>query len=123
MRILPLVGYNSIKALHAFQALILGLKMLPINLDKTFPEYSFDFNEKTDAEKETMLRQAVAFVDLSKDEIESILSFATDPNGIPYSKISLAQMKLETIFEIIVQVCLEIGRIEIRLVSEEEKKK
>ena len=123
MKLLPLTGYKSLRALNAFHSLLLGLKMLPINLDKDYVEFFASFKDKTDAEKEAALRQAVAFVQLSQDEVEALVSFGTDSNGIPYSSVNQKQLAPEELFDIIIAVCMEIGRIKIELVSEEEKKK
>lgn len=123
MKLIPLAGYKSLRVLNAFHSLLLGLKMLPINLDKDYVSFFESFKTKTDGEKEEALRQAVAFVQLSPEEVEAIVSFATDANGIPYSKVNLAQLKPDELFEIIIAVCMEVGRIKIELVSEEEKKK
>ncbi len=123
MKLLPLVGYKSLRALNAFHTLLLGLKMLPIHLDKDYVAFFESFKEKTDDEKEDALRQAAAFVLLSQEEVEALVSFATDSNGIPYSSVNQKQLAAEELFEIIIAVCMEIGRIKIELVSEEEKKK
>lgn len=123
MKLLPLVGYKSLRALNAFHSLLLGLKMLPIYLDLDYVSFFASFKEKTEEEKEDALRQAAAFVQLSQDEVEALVSFATDSNGVPYSSVNQKQLGAEELFEIIIAVCMEIGRIRIELVSEEEKKK
>ena len=122
MKILPLKGYRALKALNAFNALLLGLKMLPIHLEKSYVEFFEGFKSKTDAEKETMIRQAVAFVPLNDDEIEALVSFTVDSNGIAYSKVNVNNLGVQELHEIIVAVCMAIGRIKIDLVTEEEKK-
>jgi hypothetical protein len=79
-------------------------------------------DEKSESEKETILREAIAFVHLSQDEVESLLSFVKDKNGIPYSSASIKGLPLPEIFEAMLAVCMEIGRLKIKLVSEHEKK-
>jgi hypothetical protein len=122
MKILPLKGYRALKALNAFNALLLGLKMLPIHLEKSYVEFFEGFRTKTDAEKETMIRQAVAFVPLNDDEIEALISFTTDRNGVPFGKSNVNNLSVEELHSAIVAVCMEIGKIKIDLVTEEEKK-
>lgn len=122
-RLLPLQGYKSLRALNAFHALLLGLKMLPAYMAVPYVEFYAAFETKTDAEKETALREALAFVQLSPEEVEALISFATDANGIPYGPANLANLKPDELFELIVAVCMEIGRIKIDLVSKDEKKK
>jgi hypothetical protein len=121
--ILPLKGYKSLRALNAFHALLLGLKMLPAYIQEDYESFYAGFSAKTEAQKETLLREAAVFVQLAQDEVEALVSFATDKNGIPYSSVNLANLTADALHEIIVSVCMEIGRIKIELVSEEEKKK
>lgn len=121
--ILPLVGYKSLRALNAFHALLLGLKMLPAYLAEGYESFYASFNTKTDVEKENALREAAVFVQLAEDEVEALISFATDKNGIPYGKENFKNLNAGEIHEIIVGVCMEIGKIKIDIVSEQEKKK
>lgn len=123
MNLLPLAGYKSLRVLNAFHSLLLGLKMLPVYLDTNYVDFFASFKDKSDAEKESALRQAAAFVELSPEEVEAIVSFATDSNGVPYSGVNIKQLGPDEIFEIIVAVCMEVGRIKVDLVTEEEKKK
>lgn len=123
MKVLPLVGYKSLRALNAFSSLLLGLKMLPIYLGLGYVEFYASFKDKSDEEKESDLRQALAFVQLSQEEVEALASFATDSNGIAYTPVNLKTIGAEELFEILIAVCMEIGRIKVELVSEEEKKK
>lgn len=123
IQVQPLSGYRSLRALNAFSSLLLGLKMLPIYLNLDYVEFYESFKEKTDAEKESLLRQALAFVQLTQEEVEAVVSFANDSNGVPYGSANLKNLSPEVLFEIIVAVCMQIGKIKIDLVSEEEKKK
>lgn len=123
MKLLPLKGYKSLKALNAFSALLLGLKMLPMYLSQTYEVFYEGFKNMDDDDKEKFLRQAVAFVQLEQDEVEAVICFACDKNGVPYSPVNLKNLGPDELHEIIVAVCMEIGRIKIDLVSESEKKK
>jgi hypothetical protein len=109
--------------MNAFHTLLLGLKMLPVYMHEDYVSFFASFKTKTDGEKEDALRQAIAFVQLTPEEVEAIVSFATDSNDVPYSAKNRQELKPDELFEIIVSVCMEIGRIKIELVSEEEKKK
>ncbi len=121
--ILPLKGYKSLKALNAFHTLLLGLKMLPVYMHLSYQDFHASFKTKTDSEKETCLREAAAFVQLSSEEVDALISFSTDKNGVPYSTINASNLTPDEMFEIIVAVCVEIGKIKVDLVSEDEKKK
>lgn len=123
MKLLPLQGYASLKALNAFHTLLLGLKMLPAYMSVSYQDFYASFSEKDEAQKETALREAAAFVQLSPEEVGALISFATDKNGVPYSPVNQKNLSPKDIFEIIVAVCMEIGRIKIDLVSSDEKKK
>lgn len=123
MKLLPLKGYKSLKALNAFHTLLLGLKMLPAHVMTDYESFFGAFKEKTDAEKETLIREAVLFVPLENEEVESLLSFVCDKNGVPYGPHSIKNLTPDMIHEAIVAVCIEIGKIKITLLSEEEKKK
>lgn len=120
--VLPLKGYKSLRALNAFHALLLGLKMLPAHIGESYESFHASFKEKDDAQKETMIREAAVFVKLEEDEIEALISFCCDKNGVPYGPMNLKNLTAGELHEIIVAVCMEIGRIRIDLVTEAEKK-
>lgn len=122
-KILPLKGYKSLRALNAFHSLLLGLKMLPAYMLTDYQSFYAAFGTKTDGEKETALREAAAFVQLTAEEVDALVSFATDGNGVPYGDTNKGNLTPDQLFEIIIAVCMEIGRIKIDLVSEDEKKK
>lgn len=118
----PLVGLKALKAFQAFNRLLLGLKMLPAYIEEPYEQFYEAFLDKTDGEKETFLREALAFVDLEPFEVEAFASFAKDGNGIHYTPANLKNLKFDQIFEIVVAVGMEIGRIRVDLVSDSEKK-
>ena len=122
-KVLPLKGYKSLRALNAFHSLLLGLKMLPAYMGETYQDFFASFKEKTEAEKERALREALAFVQLSQDEVDALVSFATDKNGVAYTSVNIKNLGPDELFELIISVTMEIGRIKIDLVNEEEKKK
>ena len=122
-KVLELKGYKSLKALNAFHALLLGLKMLPAYISQDYESFYASFSEKSEADKEKLLREAAVFVQLAQDEVESLITFCTDKNGVPYSAVNVKNLAVDELHEIIVSVCMAIGRIKIELVSEEEKKK
>lgn len=123
MKVSELKGYKSMGALNAFNALLLGLKMLPMHALTPYEKFHEDFKEMDEAEKESMIRQAIAFVQLEQSEIEALITFCSDKNKVPYNSASLKSMDLKTIHEVITAVCMEVGRIKIDLLSAEEKKK
>lgn len=121
--VLPLVGSDSLRAMNAFNMLLLGLCMLPVNAGTDYVTFLDSFKDKTDDEKESALRQACAFVSLDHEEISALVGFSADANGVPYGKANIKNLGPDSLMDIIVAVCMEIGRIEINLLSEGEKKK
>ena len=123
MKVSELKGYKSMGALNAFNALLLGMKMLPMHSLTPYEKFHEDFKTMDYAEKESMIRQAIAFVQLEQVEVEALVTFCSDKNGVPYNSASLKSMDLKTIHEVITAVCMKVGEIKIDLLSEEEKKK
>lgn len=121
--LLPLVGLRSLVALRGVQTLLFGLKCLPAYVAVQYEEFYAAFLDMDEARKETLLREAVAFVPLSDEETAALLSFAADANGIPFGPANTKQLPPDQLFEIIVAVAMSISRIKVDLVSEEEKKK
>lgn len=123
MKILELKGYKSLRAFNAFHALMLGLKMLPQHLSESYEEFYDRISEMSEADQKTIIREAALFVELQKDEVEALLSFVCDPNGVPYGAQNINNLSPQDIVEMIVAVCSEIAKIKIDLVSDSEKKK
>lgn len=123
IKVLPLKGFKALRAFNAFNALLLGVKMLPANQDVSYEEFFESLKDISDGQRETILREAVAFVNLEREEVEALLSFTTDKNGIPFNQTNIDNLGPEDLIEAIVAVCMEIGKIKITLVTEEEKKK
>lgn len=123
MKILPLKGYKSLRALNAFSALLLGLKMIPAYAHISYEEFYSDFQDMEELKKEKLLKEAVLFVELQRSEVESLISFVADPNGVPYGANNVSNLGAEELLQAIVDVCMEIGKIKIDLITEAEKKK
>lgn len=121
-KVLPLKGTKSLRALNACHALLLGYKMLPVHIGTSYEEFYASFQEKSDVEKENTIRQAALFVQLNNEELEALVCFCADKNGVPYTSVNLKSLALEELHEIIVAVCMEISRIKIDIVTEAEKK-
>lgn len=122
MKILEIKGYNSLRALNGFHALMLGVKMLPTYMALSYEEFFHNVSLMPLEDQEKIIREAVSFVELSLEEVEAFLSFACDPNGIPYKKENLKNLNPKEILEIIVLICLEIAKMNVDLVTTKEKK-
>ncbi len=122
MRVLELKGYKSLKALNVFHALMLGLKMLPAYLNESYEDFYSKVELMSPEDQERLIREAVLFVELQKDEVEAIICFCCDANGVPYTSENLKNLGPAQLIEIIVAVAKEIAKIKITFVSEAEKK-
>lgn len=123
MKVLELKGYKSMRAFNAFHMLLLGLKMLPMYVAESYDTFLERFMDMTEAEKAAMIKQAVLFVDLGKEEIDALVSFCCDKNGMPYEATNIKNLGPEELTECICAVCGEIGKFKITLLTENEKKK
>lgn len=122
LRVLELKGYKSLRALNAYHALMLGLKMLPQYMGETYEEFYARVEKMSKADQQKMIREAALFVNLEKEEVEALVCFCTDKNGIPYQAANLDNLKPDELHEVIVAVCTAISEIKIDFVSSNEKK-
>jgi len=123
MKVLELKGYKSIRALNAFNALVLGLKFLPAYEHLNFEVFLQSIQDMSEDQQRVILTEAAMFVELEEAELQAIICFCEDTNGVPYGPENLKSLTAKQIVEIVVAVCLEISKIKIDLITEEEKKK
>ncbi len=122
IKVLELKGYKSLRAFNAYHALMLGLKMLPAYMHESYEEF-FARVEKMPLKDQTkMITEAALFVKLEREEVEAIICFASDANGVPYTAENLKGLGPDQLVAIVVAVCTEISKIKIDFVSETEKK-
>ena len=122
MQVLELKGYKSLRAMNAFHALMLGLKMLPQYMGETYEEFFSRIQEMPEVDQLKLIKEASLFVELQEEEVKSLICFCTDKNGVPYTGENLKSLKPNQLTDIIVAVCGEIAKIKIDFVSEKEKK-
>lgn len=122
MKVRELKGFKSLKALNAFHALMLGLKMLPSYMGETYEEFFAKLEQLPENDQRKLIREAALFVELGEDEVEALVCFVEDANGIPYTRENLKTLGPDQLVDIIVEVCFKISQIKINLVSESEKK-
>lgn len=121
-KVLELKGYRSLRAMNGFHALMLGLKMLPAYQGESYEDFFGRVQKMTPAEQAKLIREAALFVELGKEEVEALVSFSTDPNGVPYSAENIKNLGPGDMVEIFVAVGLEIAKIKIDFVTDTEKK-
>lgn len=117
-----LKGFKSLRALNVFNTLVIGLKMLPSYQKYDFEELLLAMNDMDEADQRKCLKEAALLVELEKSEVESLISFCKDANGVPYTAQNLKSLKPNEIVEMIVAVCMEISKFKIDLISDDEKK-
>lgn len=122
MKVLELKGYKSLRALNAFSALMLGLKMLPDYLSVSYEDFFEQLQKLPEKDQKKLIKKAALFVELQKAELEALVCFCTDRNGVPYTSENLAGLKPDELIEIIVAVAFEISKIKIDFVTDDEKK-
>lgn len=123
VKVLPLVGHKSLTAFRAFHVLMLGIKMLPEYMSESYEDFMSRLDGMPEADQRTIIRQAAHFVELNKEEVSAIVGFCADANGAPYGEAQMKSLNPKDLVEMIVEVCVEISKIDVTLVSEEEKKK
>lgn len=122
-KVLPLIGYKSYKAACAFQRLIFGLQMIPGNMQYSYEEFCDIIEKMSDEDQLKTITQAAKMVTLDEDEINALIGFCTDKNGIPYSAENKKSLKPADVVEIIITVSMAIVKdIHIDLVNDSEKK-
>jgi hypothetical protein len=122
LKTLELKGFKSLRALNAFHTLMLGLKMLPAYMGESYETFYSRVEEMPSEDQEKLIREAVFFVELQKEEVEAIAAFCADANGVPYTAENMRNLGPDQLVEMIVAVCKDIARIKISFVSEAEKK-
>lgn len=122
MKVLELRGYKSLRALNAFNALMLGVKMLPAYMGESYEDFLTRVHSMPAEDQEKVIREAALFVELQKEEVEAIVAFCADKNGVPYSAENMKNLGAGELVEMIVAVCCAIAKIKIDFVSENEKK-
>ncbi len=122
MKVLDLKGYKSLKAFNAFHTLMLGLKMLPSYQMESYEDFLFKVDRMPEEDQEKCIREAAMFVTLQQEELEAILCFCTDKNGVPYGSANLKNLNPRELIDCIVAVSMEISKIPTGLIPENEKK-
>lgn len=122
IKVRELRGYKSLRALNTFHTLLMGTKMLPAYMSESYEFFLLRIKAMDAAGREAVLREGVRFVPLTEEEVEAVVYFCTDGNGVPLSAENLKSYEPQKLKDCIIAVCLEIGKIEVDILSEEEKK-
>jgi hypothetical protein len=124
IQVSELKGIQSLHAFNAYNSLLMGLKMIPEYMSIGFEDFLKMLDGlESEAERRKILTTAARFVKLEEDELNALISFCSDSNGVPYGKENLKNLKPEELVDVIVSVCLKMSEIKVDLVTEAEKKK
>lgn len=122
-KVATLQGIKSLRALNAFSALLLGMKMLPGQAHLTFEEWIELVQSMEPEDQLKTLVHGAKIVALDPEEVKALVCFCSDKNGIMYTEANLKTLSPSELVEVIVAVCWEVLRnINIDLVTKEEKK-
>ncbi len=123
IKVLTLEGIESVYPVQGFHKLMFGLKMLPSYLSESYSDFFSRIDLMDEEGQEKMIREALRFVRLDGEEIMDLLRWATDQNGVRYSKDNTKNLTPDQINDIITAVCMEVSRAhKVSFVSEDEKK-
>lgn len=124
IKVAELTGYKSLRALNAFSALMMGLKMTPEYMAMSYEDFLARVDSMPESDQRLVISKAAQFVKLDQEELEALISFCSDKNGVPYGPENLKNIKPTELIDIIVEVCLKVVKaLSIYSVSTNEKKK
>ena len=108
---------RGIKTPAAFQVLftlLLGYFQVPtLNQMINFEQFVETFDKAERAEKEKILRKAVAVVPLTEIELYNVLYFAKDVNGVRFTRENIDNLKYDEILNCVVDVCLAFAETKV----------
>lgn len=119
----PIRGFKSLRAINVFSTLMLGLKMVPEFVVEEHDDFLERVHNLPEDEKRRLFKRAVEIVELERGEVAACLSFVRDPNGVPYSSLNMDNLSHTEIINAVTEVCMEISRMEVSSLTEDEKKK
>jgi hypothetical protein len=91
-------------------------------MGKSLEEFLSMIEEMPVADRKKIVREAVLVVTLERDEINSLMKFAADTNGVPFTQENTAKLSPKEFIEILDAVVQEIAAMEINFLTSAEKK-
>lgn len=123
LKVLPLTGLKALRAFNVFYSLMLGYRMHPKNVLMSDIDFLKHFSNLSEEEKARELIEAVKFVPLEESEVNELICFCCDSNGVPLSALNTKEMTPDMIADIIVSVSLEFSKTKLFTIGAEELKK
>lgn len=121
-KVAELKGYKSLRALNAYTTLLIGMKYLPAYAKYSYEEFLALLDKMPLEDQRKVLTTGAKLVELDKEEVEALVSFCSDPNGVPYTAENIVNLDPFELVEVIVSVCLSISQMKLDLISDSEKK-
>lgn len=117
-----LKGIKSVKVLNVLCTLLYGCYLLPTNSSKKYEEFVESFEMAEINEKKEILYKAMLCVDMPQDDVLALMSFCKDANGVQYSDVNSKNLNPKEIIDICIDVLLEVSKIKLFSLTEEQKK-
>lgn len=117
-----LKGIKSVKVLNVLCTLLYGYYLLPTNSSKKYEEFVESFEMAEINEKKEILYKAMLCVDMPQDDVLALMSFCKDANGVQYSDVNSKNLNPKEIIDICIDVLLEVSKIKLFSLTEEQKK-
>lgn len=117
-----LEGLPSLRVLNVYHSLMMGVKMLPSYLGETYEAFFARVEAMTPEDREKVIREAALLVKLEDEEVEALIGFCADANGVPFSKANIKSLSPDQIYEMIIAVTVECSKIKVNFVTAAEKK-
>jgi len=122
IKLLPLKGPDTYWALQSYIKLLFGLKMLPMYMGLTIEEFFVYIEQMPADDRKKIIREAVLMVTLDRDEVNSLIKFAADKNGVPFGRENTSSLDPNEYMEIIHRVTQAIASLEPNFLTATEKK-
>lgn len=108
-----LKGIRSVRVMQITSMLMLGLLMLPINMNKKFDDFYTEILEYDESAQRKVLEDAIRFVELKDEELLAVMGFCKDANGLQIDKTNISNYNPAEIMDMVVEVCLQVFKIDV----------
>lgn len=100
-------GLKSPAGFQVLYTLLIGFYSIPTFEKNTdFNEFIKEFEKMPREQRREILMKSACITPLKEEEYLNVLCFCKDPNGIPYGKENVNNLKYDEIIELVVEVCL-----------------
>ncbi len=123
MEIKELKDFEALDVYSLFWRLAIAVHEHPRYRDVPWEKfYAQVQDEFTDDQKKILIIESIMIGALTREELESCVSFTKDKNGVTYNRSNIKNLNPAELIEIVSEVLLEVSKIRVKLVNESEKK-